>query len=95
MSRLFLKYYFDVTKYNVVFCILFFILRPNIIEFIILFGTIGVVVSFMAYKYFQNIEYYFYANGGLSKTHLQLKTFIINLVASSIILVILWSTYYR
>jgi hypothetical protein len=95
MSRLFFKYYLDVTKYNVVFCILFLIITPSIVEFIVLFGTVGVVASFMAYRYFQNIEYYFYINRGLSKTHLQLKTFLINMVASSVLLIILWSTYYR
>ncbi len=95
MSRLFFKYYFDVTKYNVVFCILFLIITPSFVEFIVLFGTIGIVASFMAYRYFQNIEYYFYLNCGLSKRSLQLKTFIINLATSSIMLITIWGIHYR
>jgi hypothetical protein len=64
-------------------------------DIIVLFGTLGVGVSFIAYQYFQQIEYFFYLNGGLSKRHLQLKTIAINLVLSSIILIIAWSIRYR
>lgn len=91
MSRLFANYYLDVTKYNVVFCILICIIWPDFIEIIMLFGTIGVFVSFVAYRYFQQIEYYFYFNNGLSKRNLQLKTFLINLTICSIILITIWS----
>ncbi|MDB4920908.1 MAG: hypothetical protein JWQ54_2891 [Mucilaginibacter sp.] len=101
MARLFFNYYFSVTKYNLLFCIFFAIVRSlttnlwaDITEAIILFGTFGVLISFMAYKYFQSIEYCFYINAGLSIRYLQLKTFIINLAASSFILLI-WSISYR
>jgi hypothetical protein len=97
MTRLFLNYYFDVIKYNLFFCTLYIIVRSfttnlktDMIEAIIHFGTLGVIVSFVGYKYFQNIEYYFYINGGLSKRHLQLKTFIINL-AISLLILLTWS----
>ncbi|MDP9078268.1 MAG: hypothetical protein M3O71_12625 [Bacteroidota bacterium] len=69
-------------------------MRTDIIETIIHFGTFGVLISFVAYKYFQNIEYYFYMNAGLSRRRLQLKTFIINLAMSSLILLI-WNISYR
>jgi hypothetical protein len=95
MSRLFFKYYLDVTKYNAIFCILMCIISPDLIEIIILFGTVGVLISFLAYRYFQDIEYYFYINCGLSKRNLQLKTFIINLAVSSIILITIWGIRYR
>jgi hypothetical protein len=101
MTRLFLNYYFDVIKYNLLFCIFYIIvrslttsLRVDLMEAIIHFGTFGVLISFAAYKYFQSIEYYFYLNAGLSKRYLQLKTFIINLAVSSLILVI-WNISYR
>jgi len=94
MSALFFRYYIDVTKYNLFFCVLFTIIRANLIEGIILFGTVGVLISFAAYRYFNNIEYYFYINGGLSKKRLQLTTFVINLVFSSLILLI-WCIRYR
>ena len=94
MSRLFFKYYLDVTKYNLIFCAFIFILHPGILELIILFATVGGLVSFVMYRYFQNIEYYFYINRGISKSHLQTKTAAINLLISSL-LVISWTTYYR
>ena len=95
MTGLFLNYYFDVTKYNLAFCVFYFVVRAlttslkvDIMEAIIQFGTLGVLISFMAFEYFQNIEYDFYINGGLSKRHLKLKAFIINLATSSLILLI-------
>ncbi len=94
MTALFFRYYVDVTKYNLFFCALYIIIRGNLIEGVILFATIGAPISFIIYKYFHNIEYYFYMNGGLSKKHLQLTTFIINLVFSSLILLI-WCIRYR
>jgi hypothetical protein len=90
LNRLFFKYYVDVTKYNLLFCLLFAVLRFNVIEVIILFGTVGIFVSFFVYRYFKNIEYYFYLNRGLSKKQLQLNTLVINLVASLLMLLI-WS----
>jgi len=93
MSSLFLKYYIDVTKYNLFFCAVFAIIRGNLIEGIVLFGTVGVLISFIIYRYFQNVEYYFYINGGLPKKRLLLTTFIINLAISSLI-ILLWSIRY-
>ncbi len=93
MSALFFRYYIDVTKYNLFFCALYIIILGNLIEGIILFGTAGVLMSFIIYKYFHNIEYYFYINGGLSKNRLKFTTFVINLLISSLIITI-WSIRY-
>jgi hypothetical protein len=94
MPRLFFKYYWDTAFYNVLFCILFAVVL-NVFECVVLFGTFGTFVSFLVYRHFQNIEYYFYRNGGLSKFNLQAKTGMVNLVVAFIIGCILWITSYR
>ena len=94
MSRLFFKYYLDTAFYNVLFCILFAAML-NTFECVVLFGTFGTFVSFLVYRQFQNIEYYFYRNGGLSKFNLQAKTVIINLSLAFIAGCLLWIIRYR
>ncbi len=91
MGGLYFKYYANVTLYNLAFCIICPVIGVKLMGCIIIFGTIGCLASFSIYKYFQNAEYYFYANKGLSKTHLQLKTFIINLTISAFTALSLWA----
>jgi hypothetical protein len=93
MTELFLKYYWDIAKYNLLFCILVNFLTQNSYAAVISFATIGMAVSLFLYSYFHNIEYYFYLNAGLSKKGIILKSFIINAIISLIILIILWSTH--
>ena len=59
MTALFLKYYTDVTRYNVLFSILVIILTQQISAGILSFGTFGMGVSLLFYRHYQNIEYYF------------------------------------
>lgn len=91
MSDLFFKYYRDITRYDILFSILVIILTQNIYAAVISFGTLGMVVSLILYKYYQNIEYYFYLNAGLSKKRIILETFKINFLISVILSIILWS----
>ena len=93
MSELFFKYYYDVTKYNIYISILVTIVTQRLYAGVISFGTFGMVGSFFVYRYYQNIEYYFYLNKGLSKKSIILSTFIINFVISIIFLIILWSIH--
>ncbi len=93
MSELFLKYYFDVTRYNVLISILVIILTGRLLAAIISFGTFGMVISLFVYRYYQNIEYYFYLNKGLSKKKIILNAFKINFVISLIFSIILWSIH--
>jgi len=91
LSALFFKYYTDTARYNLAFCFFFFLFsNGNIIECLIIFATIGGFVSFGVYQYYQNIEYYFYRNGGITKRRLQIQTLIINLILAVITLIILW-----
>lgn len=93
MSELFFKYYYDVTRYNIIISILVIILSQRLFAGVISFGTFGMALSLYVYKYYQNIEYYFYLNGGLSKKSIILKAFKINFVISVIFSIILWSIH--
>jgi hypothetical protein len=89
MKKAFAKYYFDLTRYNVAFSILIGIItsRPN--AAIITFLTFGMIVGFLCFRYFQNNQYYFYYNLGISKSKLLLTTWVINALLASILLLIL------
>ena len=93
MTELFLKYYFDVTRYNLLFSFLVAILTQRLYAGVISFGTIGMIMSLIFYRHYQNIEYYFYLNAGLSKRGIILKTFKINFIISVILSIILWSIH--
>ena len=90
MYRIFFRFYFDVTRYNAIFCIVYFLVMKNMLEAFLIFGIFGNVGAFLIYKYFQDVEYYFYLNWGLSKRFLIIKTFSINLMLSIIIIAVLW-----
>jgi hypothetical protein len=80
MFGLFGKYYYDVTKYNIIFSTVAAILTEHLITGIVSFGTIGIFISLLVYKQFNDVEYYFYLNGGLSKKEMIFKLAIINLI---------------
>lgn len=82
------KYYYDITRVNFGFSILIGIII-GLDAGIISFGTFGMLVGLISYRYFQKNQYYFYYNLGLSKTALISVTWIINLIISIIILLIL------
>ena len=81
---LFLKYYYDVTKFNLIVSVGIGILTESAKGFLISFGTFGGLISFLAYKQFKNNEYYFYLNQGYIKSELFLKVFITNFVIAFI-----------
>ena len=72
-----LKYYYDLTLYNFGFSVLIGLLI-GVNAAIVSFGTFGMLVGLMSYRYFQNNQYYFYYNLGLSKKALITTTWIIN-----------------
>jgi hypothetical protein len=80
---LFFKYYFDVNKVNFIVTFIILILFRNVVAFSITFSTFGLFISYLSFNYFHSIEYYFYANGGYSKTKLSLRTWLINILFSS------------
>lgn len=80
MSRLFLKYYYDTTKINILVSIIIGLQKIDIC-----FGSFGTLFSFMIYRYYKNDQYYFYLNHGFTKTELMLKVFLINFSISLII----------
>jgi len=82
------KYYYDLTQYNLGFSILFGLIR-GINSGIVTFGTFGMLVGFISYRYFQNNQYYFYYNLGISKISLLTVTWLINLTISAFLLLII------
>lgn len=93
MTELYFKYYCDLTKYNILFSVLVTILTQRVYAGVVSFGTIGMLVSLILYRYYQNIEYYFYLNAGLSKKAIILKSVKINFIISVIFSIILWSIH--
>lgn len=85
----FFKYYYDLTKYNLLTCLLALLLVQRIYIAIAGLGTFGMLASVMLYRYYHNRQYYFYRNAGLSKKHLLLKSWLINLSVSIILLCII------
>lgn len=72
-----LKYYYDLTLYNFGFSVLIGLII-GVKAGIVSFGTFGMLVGLMSYRYFQSNQYYFYYNLGVSKTALIATTWIIN-----------------
>lgn len=85
MNRLFLKYYIDTTRFNILACIVIG-LFTNVF---ICFGTYGVFISFITYRYFQNHQYYFYLNQGYTKNELMFKVFIINFLVATLLFLLI------
>ena len=81
MIRARLKYYYDLTLYNIGFSILIWLLI-GVNAGIVSFGTFGMLGGLMLYRHFQNNQYYFYYNLGINKKSLITTTWIINLAIS-------------
>jgi hypothetical protein len=58
---------------------------------IISFGSIGMLVALFIYRYYQNVEYYFYLNAGLTKKGIIVRSFLINALIATLLLLFLWS----
>ena len=75
MIKIFLKYYYDVTKYNILLSILFGFVallaeRNMIAVFCTSFVTGGFLGGHYFYHVFHDNEYFFYYNRGFSKEKL-------------------------
>ena len=92
MLGLFTKYYFDVTRYNVIFSTIIIILTGRLTAGIVTFATVGIFVSFLVYRQLNNLQYYFYINGGLSKKKMMLKVALINFIIGLIITILIRNT---
>jgi hypothetical protein len=60
----------------------------NLSASIISFCSFGMVASFIIYRYYYNIQYYFYANAGLSKNKLMVQVAVVNAILSMLIFLI-------
>jgi hypothetical protein len=81
VNRLFIKYYIDITRINILVTVIIGLLT----DFILCFGTFGSLISFFVYRQFQNEQYYFYLNQGYSKNELMFKVFLINFIIALIL----------
>ncbi|MGN6494534.1 MAG: hypothetical protein ACTHLE_21260 [Agriterribacter sp.] len=80
---LFLKYYYDVNKVNIIISIVILIWQQHFWAAVVSFATLGLLASYLSFNYFRKIEYYFYANVGYSKRQLIAKTWAGNILLSS------------
>ena len=81
---IFLKYYLDVTVYNL---LLSFVvgLYGGVFYSLITFGVFGTLLGFLVYEYFKKREYYFYFNYGYTKKMLIARVWGINLLLMIIV----------
>ena len=82
---LYLRYYLDLAKYSLFISVLggWFgasMNRPFLGFFLLSYPTVGSVGAVYLFHYYQNNEYYFYFNRGLSKTRLNIMVNIANLM---------------
>jgi|SoiMethySBSTD1v2_1073268.scaffolds.fasta_scaffold05344_19 hypothetical protein len=89
MLELYFLYYWNVTRYNLVLSALIMTLSLSFVNGMICFGSFGIPGSFLAYRYFHNIQYLFYLNAGFSKKRLMLTTAFINILISIITILII------
>jgi hypothetical protein len=82
------KYYLDLTRYNLGFSLLIGLMLGTRWA-VVTFGTFGMLVGLISYKYFQNSQYYFYYNIGITKTELISLTWSINLVIAAFFYIII------
>ena len=87
MSKALLKYYCDVTRYNLAFCILVGILK-GITAAVFSFGTFGMLMGVICFGYLQNNQYYFYYNLGYTKLKLVSTIWGLNLLVTALVLLI-------
>lgn len=84
-----LKYYFDLTRYNLGFSIIVGLIS-GVNAGLVSFGTFGMFVGLSLYRYFHNYQYYFYHNLGLSKRDLFSVTWVINFLIAALLLLLIW-----
>ena len=88
MTRIFWKYYTDLTKFNLGLSLLIaFATSP--VEGVLLFLTGGMIISLIAYEYFHRDEYYLYHNLGFTRVRLALTSWLINIGLSLLIVAVL------
>ena len=87
MSKAFLKFYFDSTRYNIAFSILCFLI-VNPLAGIVSLPTYGLAIGLLCYRQFHGHQYYFYYNLGITKQRLIIKSLIINSIIALPILLL-------
>jgi hypothetical protein len=89
MILLFLKYYYDTTKINVIISVGIGIISESTKGVAICLGTFGTLISFIIYSNFKKEQYYFYLNQGYTKTELMFKVFTINFLIAALLFIII------
>lgn len=82
MSHAFWKYYMDVTRYNIAISVILALITLNPLNGIVCLATGGMVIGLYCYKQFQQSQYYFYYNIGITKRKLITFTWLINIALS-------------
>jgi len=88
------KYYKDVTFYSLAICCFIAIassptytsITGGLINTFLIFGVFGTWLGILAYHYFQKQQYYLYHNLGFTKKELMVKTWLVNLCITAVLL---------
>ncbi len=87
MGNVILKYYYDVTRYNLAFSILIGLLR-GVVPGVVSIGTFGMIVGLICFRYYQKNQYYFYYNLGFTRLRLIATTWALNLIITLLLLLL-------
>ena len=90
------KYYKDVTLYALAICIMIAIasaaayetIAQSLLNSFLIFGVFGTGLGVLAFNYFQKPQYYLYHNLGFTKRQLILKTYLVNLGITAVLILI-------
>lgn len=88
------KYYKDVTLYALVICVFIVLasaatyksIAGALLNLFLIFGVFGTGLGILAFNYFHKQEYYLYHNLGFTKRVLILKTYLVNLCITVVLL---------
>lgn len=83
-NRAFIKYYFDINLYNFPISLVFGF-SAGIIYGLLIFCSFGIFIGLLAFKYFNENQYYMYYNLGWTKCMLLKKIGLINFISSVLI----------
>ncbi len=87
--RAFWNYYFTINIVNCCFSLIVALVSAKAIWFPVLFCTMGIAVGTLAFNTFYKAQYYFYHNLGYTRKRLTFMTFVINLFAGILMLLLI------
>ncbi|OYU81379.1 MAG: hypothetical protein CFE23_04620 [Flavobacterium sp. BFFFF1] len=75
------KFYFDAVLYNLGFTVVYFFAFQDFMGTLLIFCSVGPLVSIMGYRQFKKEQYVFYHNLGYSKNRLHRFLWTVSIMA--------------